>query len=50
MVDYNKIKKWNESIKKNQAKLKLETNFLTKQKVRYQIDILSLRIKVERLN
>lgn len=50
MIDFNKIKDWNESIKKNQDKLQLETNFKIKEKLRLKIRILELRVKVERLN
>ncbi len=50
MIDFNKIKDWNESIKKNQDKLQLETNFKIKEKLRLKIRILELRVKIERLN
>ena len=50
MIDFNKIKIWNEYIKKNQAKLQLETDFKIKEKLRLKIRILELRVKIERLN
>lgn len=50
MVDYNKIKNWTDSIVKLNNKLSLETDFNTKQKLRYKIGILDLKIKIERLN
>jgi hypothetical protein len=50
MIDFNKIKDWNESIKKNQDKLQLETDFKIKEKLRLKIRILELRVKIERLN
>ena len=31
MIDFNKVKNWNESIKKYQNKLQLETDFKIKQ-------------------
>lgn len=50
MVDYNKIKKWTASITKNKNKLRLETDFNNKQKLKYKIGILDFKIKIERLN
>jgi hypothetical protein len=50
MVDYNKIKNWTTSIIKNKNKLKLETDFTIKQKLKYKIGILDFKIKIERLN
>ena len=50
MVDYGKIKKWNEAIIKNKEKLKTENNIKTKEKLRLKIQIDTLKIKIERLN
>jgi hypothetical protein len=50
MIDYKKIKNWNDCITKKMNKLKLETDLDTQQKLRYQIGILNLKIKLERLN
>ncbi len=50
MVDYGKIKKWNEAITKNKEKLRAEADFKTKEKLRLKIQIDTLKIKIERLN
>ncbi len=50
MVNFNKIKKWNEEVKKNNDKLKTETDFKKKEKLRLQNSVLELKIKIERLN
>jgi hypothetical protein len=50
MVNFIKIKKWNEEIKKNNGKLKVETDFNQKEKLRFKIQILELRVKIEKLN
>ena len=50
MVNYNKIKNWNEAITKNKNKLKIETDFKKKEKLRYKIQIDELKVKIERLN
>lgn len=50
MVNYNKIKNWNEAITKNKIKLKIETDFKKKEKLRYKIQIDELKVKIERLN
>jgi len=50
MVNFNKIKKWNDEVKKNNDKLKVETDFKKKEKLRLQNSVLELKIKIERLN
>jgi hypothetical protein len=50
MVNLNKIKKWNDEVKKNNGKLKTETDFKKKEKLRLQNSVLELKIKIERLN
>lgn len=49
MVNFNKIKKWNEEVKKNNDKLKTETDFKKKEKLRLQNAVLELKVKIERL-
>jgi hypothetical protein len=49
MVDFKRIKSWNDEIKKNNDKLKAETDFKKKEKLRLQNSVLELRIKLERL-
>ena len=48
MINFNKIKKWNDEVKKNNDKLKVETDFKKKEKLRLQNSILELKIKIER--
>lgn len=50
MINFNKIKKWNDEVKKNNDKLKVETDFKKKEKLRLQNSVLELKIKIERLN
>lgn len=50
MIDYNKIKKWNETIKRNKEKLIVETEFNKKEILKYKIKIDEFKIKIERLN
>lgn len=50
MINFNKIKKWNNEVKKNNDKLKVETDFKKKEKLRLQNSVLELKIKIERLN
>lgn len=49
MVDFKRIKSWNDEIKKNNDKLKIETDFKKKEKLRLQNSVLELRVKLERL-
>ena len=49
MVDFKRIKGWNDEIKKNNDKLKIETDFKKKEKLRLQNAILELKVKLERL-
>jgi len=50
MIDFNKIKNWNETKLKYLNKLQLETNLKIKDKLRLKIRIMELRVKIERLN
>ena len=50
MIDYTKIKKWNETIKRNKEKLEVETEFSKKEILKYKIKIDEIKIKIERLN
>jgi hypothetical protein len=50
MVDFKRIKSWNDEIKKNNDKLKIETDFKKKEKLRLQNSVLELKVKIERLN
>ncbi|MFT7251555.1 MAG: hypothetical protein ACI9FW_001295 [Flavobacterium sp.] len=49
MIDFNKIKKLNEKIKKNKERLRIETQFDKKEILNYKIKIDQLAIKIERL-
>ena len=50
MVDFKKIKKWNEEIKKYNGKINIELDFKRKEKLRFKIQILKLKVKIEKLN
>lgn len=50
MIDWNKIKKCTEIIKKNKEKLVLETDFKKREKIKLKIKIEELKIKIEKLN
>ncbi|KFC58613.1 hypothetical protein FEM08_26070 [Flavobacterium gilvum] len=50
MIDFEKIKKWNDAISKNQERLNKETDIKKKEKLRLKIQIDTLKIKVEKLN
>lgn len=49
MVDYEKIKKLDLQIKKNQEKVKNESDYKKKERLRLKIKIDELKIKIERL-
>jgi hypothetical protein len=49
MIDWNKIKKHEETIKKNNEKLNLEKDFKKREKLKMLNDILILKIKIEKL-
>lgn len=50
MVDFNKIKKIEETIKRNKEKLNIEKDFNKREKIKLKIKIEELKIKIERLN
>lgn len=49
MIDWNKIKRYTETIKKNKEKLEHETDFVRRERIRMKLKILELRIKIEKL-
>jgi hypothetical protein len=49
MIDWNKIKRYTETIKKNKEKLELETDFVRRERIRMKLKILELRVKLEKL-
>lgn len=50
MVDFNKIKKCEETIKRSKKKLNIEKDFNKREKIKLKIKIEELKIKIERLN
>lgn len=50
MIDWNKIKKCTETIKKNKDKLELETDFVKCERIKFRIKILEIKVKIEKLN
>lgn len=50
MIDINKIKKWNEAIKRNKEKLNKELDFKKKEILKLRIKLDELKIQIERLN
>jgi hypothetical protein len=50
MIDFNKIKKWNEAIKRNKERLSKELDFKKKEILRLRIKMDEIRIQIERLN
>jgi predicted DNA-binding protein YlxM (UPF0122 family) len=50
MVDFNKIKKCEETIKRNKEKLNIEKDFNKREKIKLKIKIEELKIKIERIN
>lgn len=49
MINFERIRDLNNSIKKNKDKLKTETEFQKKEVLKLKIQIDDLRIKIERL-
>ena len=49
MIDWNKIKKQEGTIKKNKEKLNLEKDLKKREKLKMLNDILILKIKIEKL-
>ncbi len=50
MLNINKVNKWNEEIKKLKLKLQSEKIYNNKMKLQMRIQILELKVKLERLN
>jgi hypothetical protein len=50
MLNINKVNKWNEDVKKLKLKLNSEKIYNNKLKLQMRIQILELKIKIERLN
>jgi hypothetical protein len=49
-MNINKVNKWNEQIKKLKIKLQSEKIYNNKLKLQMRIQILELKVKLERLN
>jgi hypothetical protein len=49
MIDWNRIKKYEESIKKNKAKLEIEKDFKKREILKLQIQISTINIKLTKL-
>lgn len=50
MIDWNKIRNHEETIKKNNEKLNLEKDFKKREKIKLKIKIEELKVKIEKLN
>jgi hypothetical protein len=50
MIDFNKIKKWNEAIKRNKEKLNKELDFKKKEVLKLRIKLDEIKIQLERIN
>ena len=50
MIDWNKIRKHEETIKKNNEKLNLEKDFKKRERIKLKINIEELKVKIEKLN
>lgn len=50
MVDFNKIRKFEETIKRCKEKLGIEKDFKKREKINLKIKIEEIKIKIERLN
>lgn len=50
MIDWNKIRKHEEIIKKNNQKLEVERDFKKRERIKFKISIEELKIKIEKLN
>ena len=49
MIDWTKIKKHEETIKKENQKLNLEKNFKIRERIKLKIKIEELKVKIEKL-
>jgi hypothetical protein len=49
MINWNKIKKHEETIKKENQKLNLEKNFKIRERIKLKIKIEELKVKIEKL-
>jgi hypothetical protein len=50
MIDWNKIRKHEETIKKNNEKLNLEKDFKKRERIKLKIKVEELKVKIEKLN
>jgi hypothetical protein len=50
MIDWIKIKKYEETIKKNNEKLNFEKDFKKRERIKLKIKIEELKVKIEKLN
>jgi hypothetical protein len=50
MIDWNKIRKHEETIKKNNEKLNLQKDFKKRERIKLKIKIEELKVKIEKLN
>ena len=50
MIDWNKIRKYEEIIKKNNEKLKVEKDYKKRERIKFKINIEELKVKIEKLN
>ena len=50
MIDWIKIKKYEETIKKNNKKLNFEKDFKKRERIKLKIKIEELKVKIEKLN
>lgn len=50
MINWNKIKTHEETIKKNNEKLDIEKDFKKREKIKLKIKIEELKVKIEKLN
>lgn len=50
MMDWNKIRKHEETIKKYKEKLGFEKDYKKRERIKFKINIEELRIKIEKLN
>jgi hypothetical protein len=50
MIDWNKIKKIEDNIKKEKNKLIIEKDFNKKERIKLKIKIEEIKVKIEKLN
>ena len=50
MIDWNKIRKHEETIKKNNERLNFEKDFKKREIIKLKIKIEELKVKIEKLN